>query len=363
LHIGKRAAQKFLVVILIIGFIYLLFTTFRSLTLTVFSALLLAYILEPAVDAIENRGAPRWRATLIVFICLGLILTLAVLFVAPMAAGQIIYFSQQAPEYIKRLVDYFYEVAQRVDKNIAYDWPSFSQFLKSKAQENIPAMANRLTQIFSIAVQSTVNLISTFLLIALVPILSFYLILSSRKIKESAIELIPPHMRDSIIEKVRKFDEVLSGFIRGQVVVSLILAVLYSIGFLMIGIDLAIPVGVTGGLLFFIPYLGTMIAAIFATLLAVVKFWDIWHPVYVIAWISLVQFCEGYFITPKVVGEAVGLHPVLYIMAIIAGGQLLGLLGILIGAPVAAMLKVLIQTGLEHYRQTAFYLGPPKGGE
>jgi predicted PurR-regulated permease PerM len=358
LYVGKRAAQAFVVTVALVGFIILLFTTFRSLTLTVLTALLLAYLLEPIVDMVEAHGVVRWRATAIVFVLLGLILTLGLLLVVPMAAGQIIYFSQQAPEYVKKLVDYFYELFRRVDSSMTYDWPSFADLLRSKVQDNIPEVANRLTQIFSLALQSTVSVISTFLLIALVPIVSFYLLLSSREIKGSAIELIPPHFRTGMVDKINKFDHVLSGFIRGQVVVSLILAVLYSIGFVLIGIDLAIPVGVTGGLLFFIPYLGTLIAGIFATLLAIVKFWDIWHPIYVIAWISLVQFFEGYFITPKIVGDAVGLHPALYIMAIIAGGQLMGLLGILVAVPIAAMLKVLTQTGLEYYRETAFYQGP-----
>ncbi len=355
---GTRGAQKLVVFIGAIVAIYLLFTTFKTLTLTVLIAALLAYILEPIVDNIENQGVKRWTATAIVFVIVCLALILILLLVAPIAASQIIYFTNQAPDYVKKLLDYLNEFYNRIDSELKYDWPSFAELLRNKVQDNIPAVAQRVSQIFTIAFRSTMSVISTFLLLVLAPIISFYLLLSAKSLKESAIDLIPPHLREPVLEKIEVFDQVLAGFIRGQLIVCLILACLYSIGFLIIGIDMAIPVGVIGGLLFFIPYLGTTIAGILATLLALVKFGDIWHPFYVVAWISVIQFLEGYFITPKIVGDAVGLHPVLYIIAIIAGAQLMGLLGMLVAVPVAAMLKTLAQTAFDYYRNSEFYNGP-----
>jgi predicted PurR-regulated permease PerM len=147
----------------------------------------------------------------------------------------------------------------------------------------------------------------------------------------------------------------LAAFVRGQLTVCLTLAFLYSVGFLLVGIDLAIFLGITAGLLFIIPYLGTMVGLIFGSLMALAKFGDWWHPAYIVGWIMVVQLFEGYVLTPKVVGEAIGLPPVVYILAVMIGGNLFGFVGMLTAIPVTAVLKVIMSSLIDMYRESYLY--------
>jgi predicted PurR-regulated permease PerM len=188
-----------------------------------------------------------------------------------------------------------------------------------------------------------------------VPIITYYLMVSFEKMRKEIRDLIPPYTRDAIVGKLQQIDTVLAAFVRGQLTVSLIMALLYTIGFVLIGIDLAIVLGVTSGLLFVIPYFGTMIGVVGGSLMALAKFGDLAHVGYVLGWIALVQLMEGYLITPRIVGHAIGLNPVVYILALIVGGNLFGLVGLLIAIPVAAVLKVLLVSAVDAYRKSYLY--------
>jgi predicted PurR-regulated permease PerM len=160
------------------------------------------------------------------------------------------------------------------------------------------------------------------------------------------------------MDKVRQMDTVLAAFIRGQLIVATVLGVLYSIGFLIIGIDLALLLGIVSGLLWIIPYVGTLFGILAGSAMALAKYGDLVHVGYVLGWIGAVQLLEGNVLTPKIVGHAVGLHPVVYILALIVGANLFGFVGMLVAIPVTAAMNVLVSTALEAYRNSYLYNDP-----
>jgi len=168
--------------------------------------------------------------------------------------------------------------------------------------------------------------------------------------------LVPLRYRDGFRVTFREMDAILSNFIRGQILICLILAVLYSIGLFFIGIDLAIVVGVFSGLAFIVPYLGTVIGVVLSSLLALLKFGDLTHLLYVWGWFTLVHLVEGYFITKKLVGRRLGLHPMLVIVSLLIGGKVMNLLGVLLAVPATAVLKSFIKSFMQSYKTSSFFL-------
>jgi predicted PurR-regulated permease PerM len=199
------------------------------------------------------------------------------------------------------------------------------------------------------------SFLSIILQIVLIPIIAYYLMVSFNNIIDGAVDLIPPYTRNPIVKKFREIDSLIAAFVRGQLTIAFIMAVLYSIGFIIIGIDLSIVIGVVSGLLFVVPYLGTLVAIVGGSIMAFVKFGDFLHVLYVLGWIGIVQVFESYFLTPRIVGQAVGLNPVVYILVLIAGANLFGFVGLLVAIPLAAVARVLLVSLIEAYRKSYLY--------
>ena len=187
--------------------------------------------------------------------------------------------------------------------------------------------------------------------------------MSFNNIINGAVDLIPAYTRGPIVNKFRQIDIVIAAFVRGQLIIALILAVLYSFGFIIIGIDLPVVLGILSGLLFVVPYLGTLVAIVGGSLMAFVKFGDVWHIGYVFLWIGVVQSFESYFLTPRIVGKAVGLNPVVYILVLIVGANLFGFVGMLVAIPVAAVARVLLVSAIEAYRKSYLYTDTERKSE
>jgi predicted PurR-regulated permease PerM len=207
------------------------------------------------------------------------------------------------------------------------------------------------------AFSSTIGLILSVLGYFIIPVYLFYLLADLPQLKKFIESFIPERYRVVYEEKLAEVDLVLSGFIRGQLSVCAILAVLYSIGLYFIGIDLAIVIGTLAGATFIIPYVGTIIGIVLSVAMALLKFHDVLHPLLCLGWFCLVQGLEGMIITPKVVGKTVGLHPLVAIIALLIGGQIFGIMGMLLAVPVTAVLQVFLRSLAAYYRDSDFYHG------
>jgi predicted PurR-regulated permease PerM len=207
----------------------------------------------------------------------------------------------------------------------------------------------------STAFTSTIAFILAVVNYFVIPVYLIYLLLDFPKVGPAVAELVPPAYRGTFRDRLDEIDGVLSAFVRGQLSVCAILAVLYSIGLYFIGIDLAFAIGVFSGVTFIVPYLGTILGILLSVLMAGLKFHDLLHPLLCLGWILLVQAAEGWIITPNLVGNRVGINPVMALLALLLFGQLFGLLGMLIAVPVVAVLKILGKMVLEMYRDSSFY--------
>ena len=200
--------------------------------------------------------------------------------------------------------------------------------------------------------------VGALLSLLIVPVLAYYLLVEFDRIRLGALDLVPRAYQPTVSAAAARVDALMSGFIRGQLTVALVLAVLYSIGFAAIGIDLAIVIGVAGGLLAIIPYVGGAVALFGSVVMALVQYGFGAKLALVFGWYLVVQGLESFVLTPRIVGKSLGMHPVTVIVALMIGGDLLGFLGLLIAVPTAAVVQVFAQDLVARYRESPLYKLP-----
>ncbi|WP_154650504.1 AI-2E family transporter [Geotalea daltonii] len=351
--------KKFLIVAMLLALVALA-VIFLSGTvfLPVFIALILTYILNPLVAKLAERGMNRTVAIVLVFFALVLLATLAILFFIVSIKGELGSIEINLPEYANRLYNY---IPAGVKAYLDIETPEKAYQHLTTALERLRGISFSLfKETFAVvtrAFSSTLAFVLSILGYFITPIYLFYFLLDMPELKTTLLNLVPERYRPWFCQKAAEVDEVLSSFVRGQLMLCVILAVLYSIGLYFIGIDLAILIGTISGLLFMIPYLGTLFGIVFSMLMAFLKFHDLLHPMLCLGWFMLVQAAEGGIITPKIVGNKVGLHPVVTILALLIGGQWFGIFGMLLAVPVTAVLNVFFRSLLDYYRSTAYYKG------
>ncbi len=212
------------------------------------------------------------------------------------------------------------------------------------------------------AIGGTFSAIGAALAALIVPILAVYLLAEFDNITAGIRDLVPLRWRDTVIGYAREIDLVLSQFMRGQLTVMGILAVLYGGSYAALGIRLAVPIGIAAGVLNIVPYVGSAFALVAGLLMAVLGGGGWVQVIGVIVAYAVVQTLEGFVITPRVVGESVGLKEVWVLLALFVGGEIFGFLGVLLAVPMAAVLKIFVTRAVKHYRASATYLTPAVAG-
>lgn len=336
----------------------LLFYYQSGIFLPLVIALILTYLFNPLVMLVEKRGVGRALSIIIVFcVLLALLAGLATIFVASIK-GEFQDVQISLPEYANRLYGY---IPHQVKVYFGIETPEkVYQHINTALDSIKAASADILKEAFSFvqkAFASTLAFILAILGYVLTPIYLFYFLKDLPQMKAALRELAPERHRQKLAEKIGEIQEILSAFVRGQLSVCAILAVLYSTGLYFIGIDLAIATGTLAGITFIIPYFGTILGIVLSMTLALLKFHDFLHPLLCLGWFVIVQGVEGGIITPRIVGEKVGLHPIITILAILIGGQLFGILGMLLAVPTTAVLKVGLRSLVDFYRSTTFFTG------
>ncbi|MDH5258805.1 MAG: AI-2E family transporter, partial [Gammaproteobacteria bacterium] len=193
--------------------------------------------------------------------------------------------------------------------------------------------------------------------IALIPVLTFYILRDWDILKDRIRELLPLNSQEKVVTIVRDSDSVLSAFLRGQLMVMFALGTIYSIGLWMIGLDFSLLIGMLAGIVSFVPYLGFIVGILIAGIVAMVQFHDVYQLLPVLMVFGVGQLVESFLLTPLLVGDKIGLHPVAVIFAVMAGGQLFGFFGILLALPVAAVVMVLLRHAHERYLRSQLYTG------
>ena len=346
-------------VFLILGVVAAAFllSLLSAILLPLFIAFMIAYVLNPPVAWAEARGVPRSVAVLLIF---GSILLLA--------GGVAIFFTASLSREFQAIQAVLPDYAARLYGLIPLQVKTYLDIeTPDKIQQHIDNALSTLRQlpmgvyqdtflVLKKAFATTLSFILTVLSYLIIPVYLYYFLKDLPRMRTGFLELVPIRWRTQVTVMADEIHDVLGAFIRGQLSVCLILAVLYSVGLSFIGIDLAVLIGTVAGLAFIIPYLGTLIGIILSMLMALLKFQDILHPLLCLGWFGLVQALEGGVITPKIVGDKVGLHPLVIMLALLVGGQIGGIFGMLLAVPVTAVLNVFGRALLSWYRESGLYV-------
>ena len=311
----------------------------------------IAYVLDPICDRLERWGLSRTWATTVVVIAVALVIALLLLLVVPLLYTQIVELIERLPQYLRQIEE---QVMPRIERLAErFSMPAdedATQVVESQGSDVLSLAGGALAALFTGGV-ALVNLLS---LVFITPVVAFYLLRDWDRIVASIDSWLPRAHADVIRDLARQIDRTLAGFVRGQALVCLILALYNSIGLTLIGLDFGLVIGVISGVLSFIPYVGTIFGFVASTGLAIVQFGD-WRIGLVAGLFILGQFIEGNFLTPKLVGDRVGLHAVWIIFALLAGGALFGFVGLLLAVPAAAVIGVLARFALQRYLAGPFY--------
>jgi predicted PurR-regulated permease PerM len=342
----------FLLIILAAALLYYSSTVFLQL----FIAFALAYILNPTVELLERKGVRRLYGIMIVF-CLTVVVCCSfAVFLVVSITGEFSNMQLNLPAYVQHLYEITpVSIKEHLGIETAGKLALRLNELLQQARSASPDLLKPLLAFLQKALTSTVSVLLSLLGYLIIPVYLFYLLFDLPQLKTFIASYIPERFRPAYATKLAEVDAVLSGFVRGQLSVCAILAILYSAGLYAIGIDLAIAIGTLAGATFIIPYVGTIIGICLSVAMALLKFNDILHPLLCLGWFGFVQLLEGAIITPKIVGNTVGLHPLVAIVALLIGGQLFGVIGMLLAVPATAVLQVFLRSLAEYYRSSEFY--------
>jgi predicted PurR-regulated permease PerM len=340
----------------LIVFVFLLWLL-SEILLPFVAGLALAYLQVPLADKMERRGINRTVASLLIVGVVVLVFILLALLLAPIMAEQAAALMASIPGYVTRL--------QELLANPGPDWLRhlLNEGDASKTMNELVAQgATYLTALLSSLWSGGKALISFISVLVIMPVVTFYLICDWHPMVAALDDWVPREQRAMVHELVKEIDAAISGFLRGQTGVCLIVGCYYAVALTLLGLNFGLLIGISAGILTFMPYVGSMTGLLIATSVAIGQFWPEWaHIAIVVAVFMFGQFVEGNVLAPKLVGDKVGLHPVWLIFAMFAFGYLMGFVGLLIAVPLAAAIAVLFRFGLRRYMASPVYQGDASG--
>jgi predicted PurR-regulated permease PerM len=305
---------------------------------------ILAYMCDPIVDGLQRRGLPRTFATALVLLLLLSAFVLLVLIMLPMLNKEVGVIVRRVPQYFsvlnERIIPWLNE---RLGMTLQLDVAS----VRDSVVTHLQAAEGLAAKLFSSLRIGGQVVFGFFVNLLLVPVVTFYLLRDWDILVAKVEALIPRRWHAKAIEIAKEIDAVLSEFLRGQLSVMLLMSVYYSVGLWIAGLEFALPVGIVTGLLVFVPYVGMIVGLVLATLAALMQFSGMMGLVWVWVVFGIGQLLEGMLVTPWLVGDRIGLHPVVVIFSLLAFGQLFGFFGVLLALPASAALLV----SLRHVRQ------------
>lgn len=337
---------------LILWVLYLL----KPVVVPFVTAFLIAYLFSPLVNVLHRIGLARWLSISIVFIGIGIVVTLVMWYLVPLVWQQLMYARDSIPAgihwinytFLPWLSDSFNLVPMEIDtdqiSSVVMDYVQTNY-----SADSIQAMLLKLAQ-------SGLNFIQIGGTIVLIPIIAFYFLLDWDRMLDSLRRLIPRPYEKTTLTIVSECHSVLGAFVKGQFLVMVLLGVVYAVGLQLIGLEIGLIIGMIAGLCSIIPYLGFAVGIIAAVIATFFQFGIDWWQLVLVGIVFMVgQAVEGYILQPFLLGDKIGLSPVAVVFAVLAGAQLAGFLGMLIALPVAAVIVVLLRHIREYYEHTPFY--------
>lgn len=337
---------------LILWVLYLL----KSVVLPFIAAFLVAYLFSPLVDKLHKIGLPRWLSISIVFVGIGVVLTLAMWYLVPLVWQQLMYARDSIPAGIHWLNYTFLPwVSQTFSVDpMEIDTQQMSTVVMEYIQTNYSA--DSIQAMLLKVAQSGLNFIQIGGTVVLIPIIAFYFLLDWDRMLESFRRLIPRPYEKSTLHIVNECHSVLGAFVKGQFLVMFLLGTVYAVGLQVIGLEVGLIIGMVAGLASIIPYLGFAVGIIAAVIATLFQFGIDWMQLVLVGVVFMIgQAIEGYVLQPFLLGDKIGLSPVAVVFAVLAGAQLAGFLGMLIALPVAAIIVVLLRHARDCYEKSRIY--------
>ncbi len=309
-----------------------------------------AYFLDPVADRLEALGTSRAVAVTLITLLVLVILVAMVLLVVPTLTQQAVTLFETAPKLFEDLQAF---LTKRFPELVDED-----SVLRKSLLAVGETIRDRGGQVLESVLSSAASLLNMLTLLVIVPVVSFYLLYDWDRMVARIDDLLPRDHAPVIRQLAHDIDSVLAGFVRGMGTVCLVLGVFYAVALMLVGLQFGLVVGAVAGLLTFIPYLGAIIGGILAMGLALFQFWGEWINIALVAGIFMVgQAAENNVLTPNLVGNEVGLHPVWLIFALTVFGSLFGFVGLLVAVPVAAAIGVILRFVVQQYKNSRLYQG------
>ncbi len=329
----------------------------REIFMPLLVGLAIAYLADPAVTWFADRGRSRLLGIVVLAAALALAVAGFLLYVVPTIESQFQHLSASLPRYMAslkaQLLPWLAGLEQRFPRQYADVRDRATQALR----DNFPRLATALSAWLAKVLGSLLNFFLFLLDLVFVPVFAFYLLIDFPAIKRRALDLVPLPYRALTLERAREVDAAIYGFVRGQATVAAILAVLNSIGLMALGVPLGLAIGLAAGLANVIPYMSLVVGLLPAAALCWAEHQSEARVLGVVALFAGTQLLEGTFLSPRILGKNVDLHPVWVLLAIIVGGSLFGFIGMLIAVPAAAAIQVFASHWADSYRGSRIYLG------
>lgn len=355
---------KLLTFTFIVAIVYVLFSAVEAVLVPVLTALLIAYLLDPLVDWFEERGWSR-SSTILGLLAVGAGGIMAfLLFLYPTVSHQAHIVANGFPSLVQRLeTDLLPWAASTFNFDVPDSWSAALSTYGDTLQAQVPSLTRAASGAFGQVWMRVTILLASAINIVMIPVFTFYFLRDFDRMRLAVVDYLPEANRELILDRIVKMDEVVGAWFRGQVEVALILAGLYAVGlgavfgWSGIGVGAGLAIGLLAGVLNIVPYFGFVIGFTLSVLMVLLDWSGIGPLIAVLAVFGVVQGLEGYVITPRIVGEKVGLRPVTVIIALLLGGEILGLVGILLALPIAGIIRVLWPDVVRWYKSSTVYLG------
>ncbi|SIP91201.1 Predicted PurR-regulated permease PerM [Rhizobium sp. RU35A] len=355
-HISGASLRRYVLFWFGALLVFVLFLlAFRTILLPFVAGMALAYFLDPVADWLERRGLSRLMATVVILIGFVLMFAIALMVVIPLIVSQFNDFAKMLPGYITQLQ----QVIASPENSFLPKWlvtqvQNAKQNFSSLMSEGAGFLGGLLSQIWSSG-KAIVDVIS---LLVVTPVVAFYILLDWDRMVAKVDSWIPRDQVTTIRQLAREMDQAVSGFIRGQGSLCLILGLFYAVGLSIVGLNFGLLIGFVAGMISFIPYIGSLVGLVLAVGVALMQFWPDYPWIIAVVCVFFTgQFIEGNILQPKLVGSSVGLHPVWLMFALLAFGTMFGFVGLLIAVPAAAVVGVLVRFALTRYLQSDIYFG------
>jgi predicted PurR-regulated permease PerM len=342
--------------ILILGGIGFAIFSLSAVLLPFLVGLAVAYLLDPAVDRAEKAGVPRAYGAAIVTILFFVALGVAIAFLAPVLQSQVFGLAERLAAVVRHTIEWARPYLEQVLEQIGHVDPQQLTGAGDAARQVFAWLARAAAGVLSSGL-AIVNLLS---LLFITPVVAFYLIRDWNKVVAKIDSWLPRDHAQDLREIAKEIDARMAGFLRGQALVCLFLAVFYAVGLSLVGLNYGFLVGMLTGLMSFIPYVGMFVGMATGMAIAFYQFPEWLNVGLVLAVFVAGQAIEGNVVTPKLVGDRVGLHPVWMILAVLAGASLFGFTGVILAVPAAAAIGVLLRYALKRYLDSSLYTGSGK---